>query len=195
MQFMKLHYCKRKRSEDKQHGGIWLVPETPDNHSCSCNPTGDDKLRNISFNPAIVIRPFDNINNGRLFQMGRKYLLALGIFFLFSRGMRRDGATRAALRLENIFITKKKHATGFMLHSLRASCSISQHDRAAMREWRSASACQRQTSASLLQCRFTLKEKHLKQSHSPFTHKAVQLDCSTLLCAHLHGALVCPTSN
>lgn len=54
-----------------------------------------------------------------------------------------------------------------MLHSLRASCSISQYDRAAMWQWRSASARQRQASAWLLQCLFTLKEKHLKHSR-PF---------------------------
>lgn len=58
---MKLHYFKRNWSEDKQHGGILCVPTTPDNHSCSSNPTVDDKLRNISFNPAIVIRSFDTL--------------------------------------------------------------------------------------------------------------------------------------
>lgn len=99
---------KCKKGNGQKINSILCVPETPDNHSCSSNPTVDDKLRNTSFNPAIVIRSFDNINNGRVFQMGWKYLLAHGIFFPFSRGTRHDGATRAALRLENIFITEKK---------------------------------------------------------------------------------------
>lgn len=193
---MKLHYFKRNWSEDKQHGGILCVPTTPDNHSCSSNPTVDDKLRNISFNPAIVIRSFDTLIMVAS-PNGLKIFTGTCFFFSFFTGNVAWWCHQGCIEAwEYIYYqTKKKHATGFMRHSLRASCSISQYDRAAMWEWRSASACQRQTSAWLLWCLFTLKEKHLKHSHSPFTHKAVQLDSSTLLCAHVHGALVCPTSN
>lgn len=83
---MKLHYFKRNWSEDKQHGGILCVPETPDNHSCSSNPTIDDKLRNISFNPAIVIRSFDTLIMVASSKWVENIYWHMGFFFSFFTG-------------------------------------------------------------------------------------------------------------